>query len=77
MPYEVRRRFLEAPTRKETIIFGGLGIFAMLALMAFMTDYGRQSPFRKESGAFWMSLVSVTIPTATLFNNRYRTIHKP
>jgi hypothetical protein len=54
MPYEVRRRFLEAPTRKETIIFGGLGILAMVGLMAVITDYGTQSPFHKGNFGFWL-----------------------
>jgi hypothetical protein len=76
MPQPSRRTFLDALTKKEALLFGGLGIFAVVMLMAAMTDYGTQSPFRKANFVFALLWVNAVVMTAAIFINRYCLIKK-
>lgn len=71
------QQWLDQPSRRETIIFGSLGIFAIVALMVTMTDFGSEAPFRKWSIPFWFLWINSVFVTFRVFANRWKVIQKP
>ncbi len=63
------KTWMDTPTRKQTIIFGLLGIFATVGLILSMTNFLKESLFQGRNFVFFFLLITSVLTTIRIIRN--------
>ncbi len=63
------KHWIEAPTKKQTIIFVSIGIFGCIGLLLSMTNFLTESPFRGKYFIFIFFFILTLLTTIRILKN--------
>lgn len=65
----MEKNWIEKPTKKQTIVFGSIGIVGVIFSILSMTNFLTESPFNKKYFVFFILFILTAVNTTKIISN--------
>jgi len=65
----MKKNWIENPTKKQTIVFGSIGIVGVIFSILSMTNFLTESPFNKKYFVFFILFILTAVNTTKIISN--------